>query len=79
MKITLINNHELIIQARNAKDFQDALIVAEKIGNHDDDIAFCSSCEYEMWCHVTAGNFGEAEWLNILYKKYKLELKGAKK
>jgi hypothetical protein len=77
MKIILLNNHELIIQARNVKDFQDTLIIAEKIGNHRD-IAFCSSCENEMWCHVTAGNFGEAEELNELYKKYKLELKGTK-
>jgi hypothetical protein len=77
MKITLINNHELLIQARNPKDFQDALIVAKKIGSHDN-ISFCSYCENEMWCHVTAGVFGDAEELNELYKQYKLELKGEK-
>lgn len=75
MKIQLLNNQELIIKARNEKDFQDALVVANKIAEHDEDTDVCSYCEFEMWVHITAvGSQGNAEWLNTLYTKYKAEL-----
>lgn len=71
MKIQLLNNQELIIKARNEKDFQAALVVANKIAEHDD-IDICSYCEFEMWVHITAmGSQGNAEFLNELYKQYK--------
>lgn len=74
MKIQLLNNQELIIKARNEKDFQAALVVANNIAKRDD-IDLCSYCEFEMWVHITAvGSQGNAEWLNTLYTKYKAEL-----
>lgn len=65
MKLTTLNNSELVIQARNDADYEAAVAVAERIeANTGRQMVICSSCEYELWVHLSSCSFNyqAAEW-----------------
>lgn len=66
MKITTLNNSEIIIQAngKKADDWQNVKKVAElMIENASIELVACSSCEDEQWFHLTTcyGNYQAAD------------------
>jgi hypothetical protein len=53
MKITTLNNQELIIQALNEDDFKAAQNVAKMIVKDFHKMAdICGECEHELWVHI---------------------------
>lgn len=57
MKISKVNNTEIVIQARSAEDFQKAEQVADKMVSLLEqwgfDVAVGSVCDVERWVHLT--------------------------
>ena len=55
MKLTLSNNAELVIQARDEQDYQQALLVADRlVQDSGGTIKVASGCDYEYWIHLCA-------------------------
>jgi hypothetical protein len=60
MRTTNITNDNLVIQAKNAQDYAQALLVAAKMEENTDGwMVVCSADEYEMWVQVTAVKKGK--------------------
>ena len=60
MRTTNITNDNLVIQAKNAQDYAQALLVAAKMEENTDGwMVACSADEYEMWVQVTAVKKGK--------------------
>ena len=76
MNVSLCNNSELIIQARNLRDYENALRVAESIcGGSGGVFTIASVCEFERWVHVIGAwdNFQKSELMD-LYSETKKDL-----
>lgn len=76
MKISLINNAELVIQARNEDDYKQAMQVAERIqANTDKGVVVCSADDWEQWIHLTTNwDWFQAADLKDQYQIAKSEL-----
>ncbi len=77
MKITLITNQELVIQARNEKDFEQAHKVAQKISEHYGEMAdVCGECKHELWVHICFIDMPyQAKDIRDVYNVIKKEIK----
>ena len=74
MKYTTTNNAELVIQAKDEKDYEQALKVAAiMIEDSCIRVAIASVDEFELWVHVTAS------WDNFQAKELKQAYNDAKK
>lgn len=81
MKISKVNNTEIVIQARSAEDFQKAEQVADKMVDLLEqwgfDVAVGSVCDVELWVHLTVADgdashgSGMEAWLTDAYKEAK--------
>jgi hypothetical protein len=55
MRVSNVTNDSLVIQAKNAKDYASALLIAARIQeNTGGDMVVCSVDDSEMWVQVTA-------------------------
>lgn len=76
MKITTINNAELVIQARDDNDYSRALSVASVIvEDSQGSVDIVSSDDTELWVHLTASwdNYQASE-LKDMYKSAKASI-----
>ena len=75
MKVTTINNAEIVIQANVNKtgDWEAVQAVAAKMAAADDiDMDIASECQYEQWVHVCARwDHYQTKEINQLYKDCK--------
>jgi hypothetical protein len=77
MKITNVTNDNIVIQARNEKDFILAQAVAQKMADDNDWMVQCCVDEQCMWLQLTAcWNHLQAEEFTYAYQAAKLSLKG---
>ena len=73
MRITTTNNAELVIQAKNEKDFNQAQKVADRIVEDSQGVVvIASGCDTELWIHLTASwdNY-QAKDMREMYKDAK--------
>lgn len=74
MKITTLNNAEIVIQARDDRDFRKAQKVAKRIeDNTGGQVVRVSECEIEQWVQLTAC------WYNYQAAEIKDQYQVAKK
>lgn len=74
MKVTTLNNAEIVLQAKDQADYEKMMQVAERmIQDTNGHIEMASNCEYEMWVHLCA------VWDNYQAKELKAEYQQAKK
>jgi hypothetical protein len=76
MRTTNITNDNLVIQAKNAQDYTQALLVAAKMEENTDGwMVVCSSDDSELWVQVTAVKRGkQAEDFKNEYRLAKAEV-----